>query len=507
MLELRRRGLPMPPYNPIFGHLAFCAKVTAGIPGDAHPNYLPYLTRRLLPELGPVFYIDTWPFGPQMLYVGAVESLHQMTQEHPLGKYHAMKPFLKPITDGLDIVTMEGAEWKTWRGIFNPGFSTGHLMTLTTGIIEETLKFCDILREHADSKIVFRMKDLTDNLAMDVIGRVALGVELDCQRRPNALVDGLRSQVRWLTFGADVNPFKRYNPLRPLVHWYNARRMDRYIAHELDHRIAEYQDAASIDQAKKSRSIIDLALSAYTKENGGLKGASKTFRKFAMSQIKLFLFSGHDTTSSSICYIYYILSKHPRVLQQVANEHDQILGSDQEASISAINATPALLNQLPYTVAAIKETLRLYPAVSSVRAGEPNFHITDDAGRRFPTDGFMVWANPQPIHRDPAYWPRAEEFLPERWMVRADDPLHPVKGAWRPFEFGPRNCIGQELAMLEMKIIMVLTVRTFHVTAVYDEVDGRDGSGKKGRNVCGERGYQIQRAQPSDDLPCRVQIV
>ena len=128
----------------------------------------------MLPDLGPVFYIDTWPFGPQMLYVGSVETLYQMTQEHPLGKYHAMKPFLKPITDGLDIVTMEGAAWKTWRGIFNPGFSSSHLMTLTSSIVEETQKFCDILREHANKNTSFTMKDMTDNLAMDVIGRVAL---------------------------------------------------------------------------------------------------------------------------------------------------------------------------------------------------------------------------------------------------------------------------------------------------------------------------------------------
>lgn len=165
---------PMPPYNPIFGHLAFAYKLTSRLPKDAHPNYLPDMIRRELPDLGPVYYLDTWPFGPQMLIVASPSSLYQVTQEHSLPKYHAMKTFLQPITEGLDIVTMEGQAWKIWRSIFNPGFSASHLMTLTSCIVEETRKFCDLLQGYLQSDQVFRMKDLTDYLALDVIGRVVL---------------------------------------------------------------------------------------------------------------------------------------------------------------------------------------------------------------------------------------------------------------------------------------------------------------------------------------------
>lgn len=164
----------MPPYNPVFGHLIFAYKVTSRLPKDAHPNYLPDMIRRELPELGPVYYLDTWPFGPQMLVVASPSSLYQVTQEHSLPKYHAMRTFLQPITGGLDIVTMEGHAWKTWRGIFNPGFSASHLMTLTSCIVEEITKFCDLLQRYLQSNETFRMKDLTDYLALDVIGRVVL---------------------------------------------------------------------------------------------------------------------------------------------------------------------------------------------------------------------------------------------------------------------------------------------------------------------------------------------
>lgn len=190
-LKLRRQGLvgisklrstsrrltnmqPMPPWNPVWGHLAFVHMITSQLPKDAHPGYMSDHIRQALPQLGPVYYLDLWPFGPQMLLVGSPSSLYQVTQEHSLPKYHDLKLFLQPITDGLDIVTMEGEAWKKWRRIFNPGYSAGHLMTMTSAIVEETSKFCDILQSYVQSQKIFRMKDLADYLALDVIGRVVL---------------------------------------------------------------------------------------------------------------------------------------------------------------------------------------------------------------------------------------------------------------------------------------------------------------------------------------------
>lgn len=164
----------MPPWNPVFGHLYFCYRIAAAPPKDAHPNYLADMIRRKMPDLGPIYYLDTWPLGPQMLIVASTLALYQITQEHSLPKYPALKSFLEPITEGLDIVTMEGELWKIWRGVFNPGFSANHLMTLTDSLVEETHKFCDILQQRLKDQKTFQMKDLTDNLTMDIIGRVVL---------------------------------------------------------------------------------------------------------------------------------------------------------------------------------------------------------------------------------------------------------------------------------------------------------------------------------------------
>jgi len=311
-------------------------------------------------------------------------------------------------------------------------------------------------------------------------------------------------QVRWLTFGAEINPFTRYNPMRPLIHWYNTRRMNKYVSKEIENRFSVLQKLDNPSH-EGGKSIVDLVLTAHLsqKVDRDTQVLDNEFKNFTMNQVKLFLFSGHDTTSSTVCYLFYILATQPAVLTRLRAEHNSILGPLISETAVLVQSNPFLLNQLPFTSAVIKETLRLYPAVSSTRAGEPGFCVTDNQGRRYPTDGFLVWANPQPIHRDPKYWHQPDDFIPERWLVASDDPLHPVKGAWRPFEHGPRNCIGQELAMIEMKVIIVLTTRKFDFKLAYEDVD----SVRKPRGintVYGERGYQIERAQPSDDLPCRV---
>ena len=55
--------------------------------------------------------------------------------------------------------------------------------------------------------------------------------------------------------------------------------------------------------------------------------------------------------------------------------------------------------------------------------------------------------------------------------MQPDHELYPIRGAWRPFEFGPWNCIGQELALLEMKLVLVLAIRQFDFSMPYDEWD------------------------------------
>ena len=289
--------------------------------------------------------------------------------------------------------------------------------------------------------------------------------------------------------------------------------MDRVLGDELERRFAIHRDVGAKDNAAaehgKSRTVMDLALDKYLEEHHQSStpyGMDANFKKYAICQMKVFILAGHDTTSSTLCYIFYLLASNPQALQRVRAEHDSVFGTDLTRTSARMIEDPYDLNKLSFSVAVIKEALRLFPAASTTREGQPGFSVTED-GCQYPTDGFVVWSQHRAIHRKPLYWPQPDDFIPERWLASPDDPLYPVKGAWRPFEFGPRNCIGQELAILEIKIVMVMTVRELDVTACYDEWQHR--TGRTGPNsVNGERAYQVLKGttRPADGMPCRVSV-
>lgn len=281
--------------------------------------------------------------------------------------------------------------------------------------------------------------------------------------------------------------------------------MDKYIDHDLDMR---YNTAHG---DTKSKTIIDLALKAYKSEDtaaGNNKGQmDAVFQKYARSQMKVFIFAGHDTTSTTICYSWLLLSRNPQAMAKIRAEHDAVLGPDRDKAASTLSEKPALLNRLTYTLAVIKETLRVFPVVSSPRGGLNNFILTDSKGQRFPTANCLVWAVHHGLHHNPLCWPRVDEFLPERFLPDHDRPdeLRPLKNAWRPFEIGPRACIGTELAMTELKIVLALTVRDFDLKEAFAEWD-QVNKPKGVKTVNGERAYQIQlgSAHPVDGFPVRV---
>lgn len=80
--------------------------------------------------------------------------------------------------------------------------------------------------------------------------------------------------------------------------------------------------------------------------------------------------------------------------------------------IVAIASKPNLLHQLPYALAIIKGTLRLLPAVTSQRAGQPGFFLTTFQGRQFPIEKCLLWDNHQGLHHNPLTGLRPTNFFP-----------------------------------------------------------------------------------------------
>ncbi|KAK7437050.1 hypothetical protein Landi51_12238 [Colletotrichum acutatum] len=429
----------------------------------------------------------------------------QFTQDRSLPKHSMMKEEFHPLTGCDDLVNMEGQTWKTWRAVFNPGFSARNILSLVPAMVEEALVLKKSFETLADSGTTVALEDGVMKATVDVIGRAVLGTRLNAQTTDSPVFTALQQQIGLLIpDNSPPNLLKSINPLRPFKMLYYNYVMKREIVPHIERQLQENISERSNSNGPKT--VNSLAISSYIKEMSaaGSKAEAKLNSQFvdiAISQLKIFLLAGHDTTASALCFAWYLMSKYPAILEKVRSEHDEVFGADASAAASRIVENPALLNQLPYTNAVLKETLRLYPPVGTVRQGAPDVFITEpETGERFPTDGFMMFVASQAMHRWDALWPDPDKVIPERWLVKEGDPLHPVKSAFRPFELGPRNCIGQELAFVEMRLILALTVRELEVVPQFAE-DAPEVFGEKGFQWM--TGTQIT-AHPKEGMPAKI---
>lgn len=388
------KGLPGPPHSYIWGSLKSMGEVISKQPKHAAPQtFANGIQERY--GLGDYFYVDPWPFGDPIMMIFDADMTHEFTVKQSLPKHPVVEDFMQHIGGPGNLVSSEGAEWKKWRSAFNPGFSANHLMSLVPAIVDDVLIFKDILTKHAEKNDLFRMERAATTLTVDIIGRVVLDVALNSQKGPNELVDTFMRQVRWQKLGAQFNPIELIDfPVRASMQRYLTWKMDRYIGKRLDERFATREGRG------KSKAVVDLALEAYLKEVKGTTGdisgvqsIDPEFKQAAISNMKTFIFAGHDTTSSTITYAYYYLFKHPEALAKIRKEHDDVFGSDPDTVADQLKQDARLLNKLEYTLAVTREVLRLQPPASTIRLGQKGFFLHDpETGEPLTTEHFMLWA-------------------------------------------------------------------------------------------------------------------
>ncbi|CAK3833139.1 cytochrome P450 [Lecanosticta acicola] len=516
------RKLPGAPHSMIWGHLKEMGTVAGLYPRRVHPHTYPHKIRTRH-NLGSLICMDVWPINDPFIAVMDPAASQQCTVEFNTEKHPAMKPYLDKLVGPDDMISANGELWQKWRRMFNPGFSSQHLTTLIPGIVDDVLVYVENLKQHADKEEVFRLEEDTTRLTVDVIGRVILDLHFDMQRSDNPCIEALREQVHLLPNQGHLNPLDMWHPYGIYRRWKNHRIMEDYIGKILDERFAR----SNLKETRKERkkTVIDLALSSYM---SGVEAdlddssidASKlrmdaAFRKGAITQIRVCLFAGHDTTSSTMCYLFYLLQNHPECHRRICQEHERVLGQIENTA-ETIKTHPHLLNQLPYTMACIKETLRLFPAASAPRMGDKALTLRDPkTGESYPTEGLMVWLVHHGLGRNPDVWGETvSQFDPTRFLP---ENAHRVpEGAWRPFEMGQRNCLGQNLALLELRIISALCCRVFDFELRMDAIEElkKDGSFyarneafRQGpQEVEGEPLYQtlIGAAKPREGMPVAV---
>jgi len=331
-----------------------------------------------------------------------------------------------------------------------------------------------------------------------------------------AILESITDMFFYLHIG---NILAYISPLRHYRVWRNYRALTNGLAPVLHQQRAALKDQRT---ASTNMTLVEAIARAFEEDEtppsvhlSDIKDrtSARQFLEMSVGQIGAFLFAGNDTTASAICWCLHALSQNPDVLSKMRAEHDAVLGPDPTRAADTLRSSPHLLNSLVYTNAAIKESMRLHTNIGTLRRGAPNFFLVGPKGSgpyegmRFPAgEEFVLWDANYALHKDPELWPRVDEFIPERYLVGEEDELHAPRDGWRFFAMGPRHCIGQHLAMTEIKIVLALLVREVDLECAWPD---NKGENLKAPRYKGDRLYQVGQSsppRPKDGMPCHVRL-
>ena len=179
------------------------------------------------------------------------------------------------------------------------------------------------------------------------------------------------------------------------------------------------------------------------------------------------LIAGSDTTSNSSCALLYHAVRTPGVIAKLRKELDASIPAD------VVVPTFEMIKDLPYLQSVINEALRHHSTsgIGLPRMVPPDSKGVEINGHFFPP-GTTLSVPTYSVHHSKEVWgPDADEFRPERWENVTDR----QKNAFIPFSYGPRACIGRNVADMELKLIVATWVRRYDVVLQQDYLDTREG--------------------------------
>ncbi|KAL6708686.1 hypothetical protein ACN47E_002382 [Coniothyrium glycines] len=485
--------------NLFYGHLGYIAAEYKKVgSASVHPDYV--LENIWKANGCPDFlFLDTRPAQYPLALITSHEVAEQVAkatkaQPYSTTKSPTIQGGLGKLIGRYSLLSEDGESWKGLRKTFNPGFAPQHLFSLLPVILDKTYTFLEKLDVLAESGKATELEPFCTNVTFDIIGEVVTDIDCKAQDETRGGDEIVRNFKTLTAMYAHDNGlmFSWLNLPQRMKKYIYGNRLDAAIKECITEKYAQIQQADGTQtKGKKDRSVLALALAA-TDELTPQKLQS------IADQVKTFLFAGHDTTSILLQRLFYALSIHPHCLSKLREEHDAIFGSSEPRDVF-LNDPDGTMTALKYTSACIKEALRLWPPAGSARMSHNGFCVRTSDGVDVCLDECVIYLCQHIIQRDPkVYGETANDFVPERWMGDVDTSMAnaDVDGAsvdankipisaWRPFERGPRNCIGQELANIEARVILACTMRRYDFVKVgVGEVETDD----KGLPVVDDKG-------------------
>ncbi|XP_055613263.1 cytochrome P450 4d2-like [Uranotaenia lowii] len=366
--------------------------------------------------------------------------------------------FLVPwLGDGLLLST--GQKWYQKRKIITPAFHFKILEQFVEVFDKQSSILAQRLKGEANGKLV-NIYPYVTLAALDIICETAMGTQINAQTDTESPYVKAVTELSYLLANRFVKVWQRSDFLFNLSPDRKRQEKQIKVLHDFTTKIihARRQELAESGEKviegddgvgmKKKMAFLDVLLQAT------VDGQPLTDKEI-QEEVDTFMFEGHDTTTIAIAFTLLLLARNPEVQEKAYNEVINILGSNLETPVSYRD-----LQDMKYLEMVIKESLRLYPPVPIIgrRFNEPTLlgdkTVPEDSNFNL---GIML------MHRDPTLFEDPLRFDPERFNPeRTMEQSSPY--AYIPFSAGPRNCIGQKFATLELKSTISKVLRHFRLT-------------------------------------------
>lgn len=321
---------------------------------------------------------------------------------------------------GAGILSSDGDFWKSQRKLIQPSFHAQYIHNYGDIMVHYTHQLLNQWRKGAIREIEHDMMQLTLNIATKSL----FDVEVDYY---DHLADAI-TQMQYESVKILKSPMK-------LPHWMptlqniKIKRLNRVVDEIIYDIIETRQQSGDFEHGD----LLSMLMLAKDEDGNGMS------KQQLRDEVMTLFVAGHETTALSLSWLFYLLSQNPQVQQQLYDEIDTTIGKR--------TVTLADLRDMPYLNMVIDETLRLYPvgwlfvrfAAKDVRVGDYDIK-----------QGDLVLSSPYVLHRDPRAFIHPEQFNPDRFS--AENKKSIGKYAYLPFGGGPRVCIGNNFAIMEMQI-------------------------------------------------------
>ncbi|XP_038054107.1 cytochrome P450 4F22-like [Patiria miniata] len=363
--------------------------------------------------------------------------------------------FLRPwLGDGL--LLAKGDTWLRNRRLLTPAFHFDVLKPYVPVYNEAVDVFMTKLEKCATDGVSFEVTKNISLLTLDVLLRCAFSYESDCQIKGDKhpyvkatsqlstiIVDRMFSMLLYFDLPFKLSSMgRRFMKSCDFVHNVS----DEVIKRRRSQLEVKKQnpDAGS---ERKYLDFLDILLSARDEDGKGLTDLE------VRNEVDTFLFEGHDTTASGLTWMLYAMATNPDHQRKVQEEIDEVMAGRESEEVLWED-----LGKFKYLVQCLKETMRMYPPVPFImRVLERDVEID---GKVLPA-GTTVDLGIYCLHHNPLIWPDHMTFDPDRFSSENIQKMDPF--SYLPFAAGPRNCIGQNFAMNEEKVILVRLLRRFHL--------------------------------------------